>query len=114
MQPDRTTFPSGIKSLSDYVHSKGLKFGIYSSAGTNTCAGRAGSVNYEETDAKDWADWGVDYLKYDNCNSKDIPGTYRYTVMRDALNKTGRPIFYSICNWGKESTAIWAPSVGNS
>jgi len=69
LQADPETFPSGIKNLSDYVHSKGLLFGIYNSAGTKTCAGRAGSLFHEEIDAQDWADWGVDYLKYDNCNN---------------------------------------------
>jgi alpha-galactosidase len=93
-----------MKSLADYLHSKGLKFGLYSSAGTNTCEGRAGSLGYEDIDAADYASWGVDYLKYDNCFNKGLPAIERYPAMRDALNKTGRPIFYSICNWGEEDT----------
>ena len=71
-------------------------------------------MDHEEIDAKDYADWGVDYLKYDNCNNEGRPAKERYIAMRDALNKTGRPIFYSICNWGQENTVEWAPKVGNS
>lgn len=97
-------FPSGMKVIGDYVHDHGLKFGIYSSAGTMTCAKRAGSLYYEEKDAQDFADWGVDYLKYDNCFNDSIPATTRYPAMRDALKATGRDIFYSTCNWGEEQT----------
>lgn len=93
-------FPSGMKSLGDYIHNAGMKFGLYSSAGTNTCQGRAGSLNYEQIDANDYASWNVDYLKYDNCHNEGVPSAERYSIMRDALNSTGRPIFYSICNWG--------------
>ena len=100
--------------MADYVHSKGLKFGIYSSAGTKTCEGRAGSLNYEDVDAADFAKWEVDYLKYDNCNNEKVPAITRYTKMRDALNKTGRPIFYSICNWGEEEVWKWGNTTGNS
>ena len=114
VQPDPKAFPSGMKSLADYVHSKGLLFGIYSSAGTKTCEGRAGGLHHEEIDAKDYASWGVDYLKYDNCYNDNVSALERYTAMRDALAATGRPIFYSICNWGDEETWKWAPSVGNS
>lgn len=103
-----------MKNLSDYIHGKGLLFGLYSSAGTATCQHRAGGLDYEEVDAQDYALWGVDYLKYDNCNNEGRPAIERYTAMRDALNKTGRPIFYSICNWGDEHTARWAPKTGNS
>lgn len=103
-----------MKSLADYMHSKGLLFGLYSSAGTKTCQGRAGGLDYEDVDAQDYASWEVDYLKYDNCNNQGRPSIERYSKMRDALNKTGRPIFYSICQWGAEHTAQWAPKVGNS
>lgn len=103
-----------MKSLGDYLHSKGLKFGLYSSAGTMTCEKRAGSLGHEEMDAADYASWGVDYLKYDNCFNDNVPATIRYPAMRDALNKTGRPIFYSICNWGEEDTINWGQEVGNS
>ena len=71
-------------------------------------------MNYEDIDAQDWADWGVDYLKYDNCNNENLPSRQRYTKMRDALAKTGRPILYSICNWGKEDPWVWGPEIGNS
>jgi len=114
MQADPLTFPSGMKSLADYIHAKGLKFGLYSSAGNLTCEGRAGSLYNEEIDAATWASWGVDYLKYDNCFNENVPATVRYPAMRDALNKTGHPIFYSICNWGYEETVNWGPETGNS
>jgi alpha-galactosidase len=114
MQADPKSFPSGMKATGDYIHSKGLKFGIYSSAGTYTCEGRAGSLGNEEIDAETWASWGVDYLKYDNCFNHNVPAIVRYPAMRDALNKTGRPIFYSICNWGMEDTVEWGPETGNS
>ena len=112
--PDPEHFPNGMKPIGDYIHNKGLKFGIYSSAGTMTCAQKAGSLGYEIIDAADWASWGVDYLKYDNCFNNSVPATIRYPAMRDALNATGRPIFYSICNWGDEETWKWAPETGNS
>ena len=111
---DPKAFPSGMKDLGDYIHDKNLKFGIYSCAGTNTCAGRAGSLYHEEVDAQDFASWGVDYLKYDNCFNNSVPGTVRYPAMRDALLATGRPIFLSLCNWGEEDSWRWAPEVGNS
>lgn len=98
LQPDPIRFPSGIKSLADYVHSKGLKFGIYLNFGTETCAGYPGSQYYMETDAQTLAEWEVDYLKFDGCNSdiKDAPEGY--PAMTRYLNLTGRPIVYS-CEW---------------
>jgi len=114
LQFNPSTFPSGGKSLGDYIHSKGLKFGIYSSAGTNTCQGRPASLHYETADANQFAAWGIDYLKLDNCNNEGIPPQQRYPIMRDALNKTGRPIFYSLCEWGDQDPATWAGPVGNS
>jgi alpha-galactosidase len=101
-------------ALGEYVHSKGLKYGIYSDAGTATCASRPGSLGYEAMDAMTYAAWGIDYLKYDNCNNDNIDPKARYPVMRDALNVTGRPILFSMCEWGVEDPATWAPSVGNS
>ena len=112
--PDYETFPNGIKPLVDYAHEKGLLFGLYSSAGTLTCERRPGSLGYEEIDAQTYAEWGVDYLKYDNCFNQDKPSKERYPPMRDALNKTGRPIFYSLCQWGEEKVATWGKDVGNS
>jgi len=111
---DAKAFPSGMKALGDYIHSKGLLYGVYSDAGYKTCAGRPGSLGYEKNDAKTYASWGVDYLKYDNCNSDDSKPEVRYPIMRDALNGTGRPIFYSLCEWGVDNPASWAGAVGNS
>ena len=79
--PDPKAFPNGIAPLADYAHSKGLKFGVYSDAGNKTCAGRPGSLGYETQDADSYALWGVDYLKYDNCNNDGIPPQTRYPVM---------------------------------
>lgn len=107
-------FPSGMKALGDYIHSKGLKFGIYSDAGEYTCAHQAGSLYYEDTDVSDYVKWGVDYLKYDNCNNLGIRSTERYQRMRDALDKADREIFFAICNWGEEDTTSWAPKIANS
>jgi alpha-galactosidase len=112
--PDPAKFPQGIKAVADYVHRKGLKLGIYESAGTTTCAGYPGSLGHERQDARQFAQWGVDYLKYDNCG--DHRGeTYpqRYAAMRDALAAAGRPIVYSLCEWGNESPWHWAAAVGN-
>lgn len=114
LQADPTTFPSGMKALGDYIHSKGLKYGLYNSAGTMSCQKRAGSLYHEKVDALDLASWGVDYFKYDNCYNDNVPATTRYTDMRDALNATGRPIFYSICNWGDEDIDTWGNVTGNS
>ena len=114
IQYDPDTFFHGIKTLADYAHKKGLLFGLYSSAGNGTCQNRAGSLDFEEQDANTYAEWGVDYLKYDNCYNKGIPSLERYPPMRDALNKTGRQIFYSLCQWGLEKVATWGKDVGNS
>eukprot|EP00347_Sterkiella_histriomuscorum_P019726 403340526 len=114
VQADTTRFSNGMKAVGDFLHSKSLKFGIYSSAGTMTCQQKAGSLGFEDIDAADYASWGVDYLKYDNCYNKMVPAVQRYTAMRDALQKTGRQIYYSICNWGEEETWKWAKDIGNS
>ncbi len=110
---DGKAFPSGIKALADYVHSKGLKFGIYSDAGTKTCAGRPGSWGYEFQDARQYAEWGVDYLKYDWCNNGDQNSAAAYSRMRDALAMSGRPIVFSICEWGSTKPWLWAKDTGN-
>jgi alpha-galactosidase len=115
--PNRTRFPNGIKAVADYVHSKGLKFGIYTSAGTKTCdtLGFPGGLNHEDQDARLFAAWGVDYLKYDNCGDHGGQSAQqRYTKMRDALAATGRPIVFSICEWGSNQPWSWAQPVGNS
>ncbi|GFZ15810.1 alpha-galactosidase 2 [Actinidia rufa] len=104
-----------MKALADYVHSKGLKIGIYSDAGTLTCAKTMpGSLGHEEQDANTFASWGIDYLKYDNCHNNGVSPQERYMKMSQALLKTGRPIFFSLCDWGQENPATWAPSIGNS
>ncbi len=110
---DPKRFPSGIKALADYVHAKGLKFGIYSDAGTQTCAGRPGSRGYEYQDARTYAAWGVDYLKYDWCHTGTQDGQSSYTLMSDALRATGRPIVFSLCDWGSNKDWLWAKNVGN-
>lgn len=134
---DSLKFPSGMKSLIDYVHSKGLKFGIYSDAGVMTCQRRPGSYGYEEMDAQTYAEWGVDYLKYDYCylpksidQEKECkkaranvwlhfygPKNYHskeiYTPMAFALAEQERDIVYSICNWGVEEPWKWAPELGH-
>ena len=111
---DATKFPSGIKALADYVHSKGLKFGLYTDAGTRTCAGRPGSLGHEYQDARTYASWGVDYVKEDWCNT--LPGQdaeASYTLMRNALAASGRPIVFSICEWGSHKPWLWAGPIGN-
>lgn len=111
---DKEKFPNGIKALADYVHSKGLKFGIYTDAGTETCGGRPGSLGHEYQDARQYAAWGVDYLKEDWCHT--VPGQNSeasYTVMRDALKASGRPILFSICEWGSTKPWLWAGPIGN-
>jgi alpha-galactosidase len=110
---DPTRFPSGIKALADYVHSKGLKFGIYSDAGTLTCGGRPASRGHEYQDASQYAAWGVDYLKYDWCNTGTEDAQAAYTTMSEALKATGRPIVFSLCEWGNHKPWLWAKDVGN-
>ncbi|WP_327137889.1 NPCBM/NEW2 domain-containing protein [Streptomyces sp. NBC_01340] len=113
--PDPARFPNGIKAVADYVHAKGLKLGIYTSAGTKTCdsVGFPGALGHEYSDARQFADWGVDYLKYDNCNNQGVDAKLRYTTMRDALKATGRPIVYSLCEWGENKPWEWASDVGH-
>ncbi|XP_022725696.1 alpha-galactosidase 1-like isoform X1 [Durio zibethinus] len=113
--PKKSTFPSGIKALADYVHSKGLKLGVYSDAGYFTCSKRMpGSLGHEEQDAKTFASWGIDYLKYDNCHNDGSKPIERYPVMTRALMKAGHPIFFSVCEWGDMHPAEWGAHVGNS
>ncbi|MFF7882509.1 NPCBM/NEW2 domain-containing protein [Streptomyces sp. NPDC020794] len=113
--PDPVRFPNGIKAVADYIHAKGLKLGIYTSAGTKTCdsVGFPGALGHEYSDARQFADWGVDYLKYDNCNNQGVDAKLRYTTMRDALKATGRPIVYSLCEWGENKPWEWASDVGH-
>jgi alpha-galactosidase len=110
---DPERFPSGIKALVDYVHSKGLKFGIYSDAGALTCGGRPGSAGHEFQDARQYAKWGVDYLKYDWCYTGTRNAEAAYTIMAKALRESGRDIVLSICEWGDNHPERWAQPVGH-
>jgi alpha-galactosidase len=111
---DAKRFPAGIKALADYVHSLGLKFGIYSDAGSMTCAKRPGSLGHEYQDALQYAAWGVDYLKYDWCNTTTQDAQAAYALIRNALNATGRPIVLSICEWGTAKPWLWGEKVGGN
>lgn len=110
---DSTKFPNGMKALADYVHSKGLKLGIYSDAGTETCAGYPGGRGYEYQDALQYAKWGIDFLKYDWCNTENVNPIGAYATMRDALYKAGRPILFSMCEWGDNQPWEWAEDIGH-
>jgi alpha-galactosidase len=110
---DAKRFPSGIKALADYIHSKGLKFGIYSDAGTLTCQKRPGSRGYEFQDARQYAAWGVDYVKYDWCSTSTQNPQASYSIMRDAMEKSARPMVFSLCEWGSSRPWLWAKDVGN-
>jgi alpha-galactosidase len=138
--PNMTRFPQGMAAVAEQLHGMGLKYGMYSSAGEVslhnegsgsglvgttadtlqfTCAGYPGSLGHEKIDAQTFANWGVDYLKYDNCYNQGQSGTpqisyNRYKAMSDALNATGRPILYSMCNWGDDKPWEWGSSIANS
>ncbi len=111
--PDPQRFAHGMKALADYVHSKGLKFGVYSDAGSKTCGGRPGSRGYEFQDARQYAAWGVDYVKYDWCNTTTQDAKASYALMREALDKSGRPIVFSMCEWGTAKPWLWAKGIGH-
>lgn len=111
--PDPVKFPNGMKSVIDYVHSKGLKFGLYNCAGTQTCAGYPGTRGYEYQDARFYAKLGIDFLKYDWCNTKGITAPEAYTTMSNALKTAGRPIVFSLCEWGDNQPWEWGKPVGN-
>jgi alpha-galactosidase len=114
IQSDPKRFPSGIKALADYVHSKGLKLGIYSDVGPKTCGGYPASFNHELQDAKSYASWGVDYLKYDWCNHEGLKAPEAYKKMSEALRAAGRPILFSLCEWGDNKPWLWAKDIGHS
>ena len=112
--PDPEKFPHGIKYVSDYIHSKGLKFGMYSCAGTLTCAGFPGSYQHEFDDAASFAKWGVDFLKYDYCfRPTTVPGDILYKRMSIALKNSGRDILFSACSWGADETREWIGETGS-
>jgi alpha-galactosidase len=110
---DRERFPGGLKVLGDYIHARGLKFGIYSDAGTKTCGGRPGSQGHEYQDAQQYARWGVDYLKYDWCSSGVRNAEEAYATMADALKASGRSILFSLCEWGNSRPWLWGQKIGN-
>ena len=111
--PDPKKFPHGMKAVADYVHGKGLKFGMYSCAGVMTCAGYPSSYDHEFSDARQFAEWGVDYLKYDFCHFPEHADCRnRYHRMSMALKATGRDILFAACNWGKEDSWTWMRSIG--
>lgn len=113
LQYDPKKFPNGMKYLSDYIHSKGLKFGMYSCAGVRTCAGYPSSYGHEFTDAKTFAKWGVDFLKYDFCHFLHTGNCKNaYLTMSNALKASGREILFSACNWGWEEPWNWMRSIG--
>jgi len=113
IHPDPERFPSGMKALADYVHSKGLKLGIYSDAGWKTCGHRPGSRGHEYQDAMSYASWGIDYLKYDWCETQGLNAEGAYLTMRDALFAAGRPIVFSLCEWGNNKPWEWGKDVGH-
>jgi alpha-galactosidase len=113
LQPHPTKFPNGMKAVADYIHSKGLKFGLYSCAGNKTCCGFPASRGHEYQDALKFAEWGVDYLKYDWCNTGKLNAEEAYTTMRDAFYKAGHPVLFSICEWGNSKPWEWAQNIGH-
>lgn len=111
--PDPEKFPGGMKALVDYVHAKGLKFGLYNCAGTKTCAGYPGTRGYEYQDARFYASLNIDFLKYDWCNTQGINSKEAYTTMSNALKAAGKPIVFSLCEWGDTNPWEWGEPVGN-
>lgn len=111
--PDRKKFPNGMKALVDYVHSRGLKFGLYNDCGMKTCAGYPGARGYEYQDARMYASWGIDFLKYDWCWNEGINAKEAYSTMSNALKTAKRPILFSICEWGENKPWQWAKNVGH-
>lgn len=111
---DPQRFPNGMKAVGDYIHSLGLKFGVYSDAGSKTCAGRPGGLGHEYQDALQYAAWGVDYLKYDWCNTTTQDAKASYANIRAALDASGRAIVLSICEWGTAKPWLWGKEVGGN
>jgi alpha-galactosidase len=111
--PDPAKFPSGMKAVIDYVHSKGLKFGLYNCAGTQTCAGYPGTRGYEYQDARFYARLGIDFLKYDWCNTQGITAKEAYATMSNAIKTAGRPMVFSLCEWGDNQPWEWGKPIGN-
>lgn len=112
--PNRKLFPQGMRAVADAVHALGLKFGIYSDAGDRTCQGRPGSRGHEYQDALQYARWGVDYLKYDWCHTGGLNPREAYATMSDALRASGRPIVFSLCDWGVRQPWRWGAAAGGN
>ena len=112
IQPDPVEFPSGMKALGDYIHSKGLKFGIYTCAGAQTCGNKPGSLGHEKQDMATYASWGVDYVKVDWCNTQGLDSKTQYALFRDGIRESGRPMVLSLCNWGVDKPWLWARQMG--
>jgi alpha-galactosidase len=110
---DPVKFPNGMKAVGDYLHSKGFKFGMYGCAGKTTCGGYPGGRGHEFQDARQYASWGVDYFKYDWCDHGTANGPESYRIMSDALKTAGRPIVFSLCEWGQNQPWLWAEPVGH-
>ncbi len=110
---DSARFPGGMRALADYVHARGLKFGLYTDAGRRTCQGRPGSYGSEDIDAATFAEWGVDYVKVDWCYAEGLDAPTQYARFRDALARASRPIVFSICEWGSHTPWDWGPTTGN-
>jgi len=111
---DPSKFPSGMKALADYVHSRGLKFGIYTDAGTEDCDGAGpGSAGFESLDAATFAEWGVDFVKEDWCKSDGLNARSAYTKMSEAILAIHRPMVFSVCEWGDNQPWLWAPAIAN-
>lgn len=111
--PNKEKFPNGMNVVSDYVHSKGLKFGLYACAGLRTCSDYPGSFDHEYLDAQTFADYGADFLKYDYCfKPQTADGELLYRRMSLALRSVGRPVLFSACNWGQDNVNHWARSCG--
>jgi alpha-galactosidase len=113
IHPDPVRFPSGMKALADYIHAKGLRLGIYSDAGWKTCGGKPGSRGYEYQDALVYASWGIDYLKYDWCNTEALNAEGAYLTMGQALVAAGHPIVLSLCEWGNNKPWDWGKKMGH-
>ena len=112
LQPEKKSFPNGMKHVADYVHSKGLFFGLYTSLGTETCKGsRPGSYNHYAQDAKTLTSWGIDMIKMDHCGHKNGTDPQLYGEMSKALNASGRPVLFSLCNWGLDNVWEWGSNL---
>ena len=112
IQPDPLQFPSGMKALGDYLHSKGLLFGLYTCAGTMTCGKRPGSKDHEKQDMATYASWGVDYVKVDWCNTDGLDPRTQYGLFRDGIRECGRPMVLSLCDWGVDKPWMWGKGIG--